>query len=94
MLRYFDENGQMVCESPKKNQLYFYIKEECNDGVQDYMKDYLEICGLEDDAGYMTSEAFTYYTVLNNGTNIDLYIKKGFYFDNDMVGTQEMELDI
>lgn len=94
MLRYFDDEGKMVCESKKTNQINFFIKEECNSGVQEYMKDFIEICGLQDDPGYMTSEAFTYYTILTSNTILDSSVKRGFYFDNDMVGTQEMELDI
>ncbi len=94
MLRYFDDDGKMICESKKTNQINFSIKEECNSGVQEYMKDYIDICGLQDNPGYMTSEAFTYYTILTSNTKLDSFVKKGFYFDNDMVGTQEVELDI
>lgn len=94
MLRFVNEHGQIVCESPKTNQKNFSVKVECNDGVQEYIKDYVEICGLQNEAGYITSEAFTYYAVLSGGATIDSSIKKGFFFDNDMVGTKEMQLDI
>lgn len=94
MIRFVEPDGHLVCEPDKQNQRHFYIKEEANEGVQEYIKDFVLLYGLDGRAGYESKEAFTYYTALNENIEISEGIAKGFFFDNDMVGSPEMPLNI
>lgn len=43
MIRYIDNHGGMVCESDRKSQKYFHIKEKVNCGVVNFIRDYINI---------------------------------------------------
>ena len=95
MIRFIDTSGKMVCEPDKSNQYHFDVKEKVNDGVLEYMHDYLTICGISGEDGVTSSlEAFTYYTFLNQTNFVTEEIKEGFYFDNDMIGSKEVSLEV
>ncbi len=94
MIRYVNADGRLICEPDKQNQKHFSIKEEVNEGIQEYMKEFISIYGLDGRAGYESLEAFTYYTALNGNIEVSRAISKGFYFDNDMVGGKEVLLEI
>lgn len=95
MIRYIDENMQMVCEPDKKSQYNFDIKEEVNAGVQEYINDYLNVIGadiLNDECSMLQDEIF--FEFLNGKAMVSDDILKGFYFDNDFIGSQEIEVEI
>lgn len=95
MIRYIDENMQMVCEPDKKSQYNFDIKEEVNAGVQEYINDYLSVIGadiLNDECSMLQDEIF--FEFLNGKAMVSDDILKGFYFDNDFIGSQEIEVEI
>lgn len=95
MIRYIDENMQMVCEPNKKSQYNFDIKEEVNAGVQEYINDYLSVIGadiLNDECSMLQDEIF--FEFLNGKAMVSDDILKGFYFDNDFIGSQEIEVEI
>lgn len=95
MIRYIDENMQMVCEPDKKSQYNFDIKEEVNAGVQEYINDYLSVIGadiLNDECSMLQDEIF--FEFLNGKAMVSDDIIKGFYFDNDFIGSQEIEVEI
>ena len=95
MIRYIDENMQMVCEPDKKSQYNFDIKEEVNAGVQEFINDYLNITGaniLNDERSMLQDEIF--FEFLNGKAIVSDDILKGFYFDNDFIGSQEIEVEI
>lgn len=94
MIRYVEEDGKLVCEPAKKNQKSFSVKEEANEGMKEYIKEFVSLYGLDNRAGYESMEAYTYYTFLNGNATISNEIGKGFYFDNDMVGDREVPLEI
>lgn len=95
MIRYIDGSGNWICESAKTNQRNFSVKEKVNTGVQCYMKDYLSIYGVSDANGVDdTMEAFSYYLFLNQSNFVTDNIKSGFYFDNDMIGSKEIPLEL
>lgn len=95
MIRYINESGKFICEPDKKNQKNFSVKEQVNAGILNYMEDYLALYGLSEDSGVDdTLEAFTYYTILNQTDFVTDEIRNGFYFDNDMIGSKEMPLEL
>ena len=95
MIRYIDENMQTVCEPDKKSQHNFEIKEDVNIGVQEYINDYLNITGaniLNDERSMLQDEIFIEF--LNGKAIVSDDILKGFYFDNDYIGSQEIGMEI
>ena len=95
MIRYIDENMQMVCEPDKKSQHNFEIKEDVNTGVQEFINDYLNITGaniLNDECSMLQDEIF--FEFLNEKAIVSDDILKGFYFDNDYIGSQEIGMEI
>ena len=105
MIKYIDDNGNVVCEADKKNQLNFEIKEDVNSGVQEFISDYIsiyktEIFSLIDK--YLKPmedrkedlEDYLFYSLLNGMSDVSHDILKEFYFDNDFVGGAEVELEL
>ena len=95
MIRHIDESGKWICEPAKTNQRNFAAKEKVNNGIQCYMQNYLSIYGVSDANGVDdTMEALSYYLFLNQSNFVTDEIKSGFYFDNDMIGSKEMPLEL
>lgn len=105
MIRYIDNHGGMVCESDRKSQKYFHIKEKVNCGVVNFIRDYINIykgvlaVNSEEYIKLMhdrkeSLEDNLFYNMLNSMCNISKDILKGFYFDNDFVGGKEIMLEI
>ncbi len=94
MIRYIDENMNMVCEPDKKSQKNFWIKEKVNEGVLRYLADYVS---LLDRNGIMktnnTIEEKLFYHILNGMADISKEILEGFYFDNDFIGGREIGVE-
>lgn len=105
MIKYIDNHGSRICESDGKSQKYFHIKEKVNCGVVNFIKDYINIykgvlaVNSEEYIKLMhdrkeSLEDNLFYNMLNGMCNISKDILKGFYFDNDFVGGQEIMLEI
>lgn len=105
MIRYIDNHGGMVCESDRKSQKYFHIKEKVNCGVVNFIRDYINIykgvlaVNSEEYIKLMhdrkeSLEDNLFYNMLNSMCNISKDILKGFYFDNDFVGGKEIMVEI
>lgn len=94
MIRFVDGKGDFVCEEDKTNQRNFAVKIASNKGIQEYMRDYLDILGIEDEDGCHGNEAYSYYTFLDGRASAEKFICDGYYFDNDMVGSAEMPLEL
>lgn len=105
MIRYIDNQGNMVCEPDGKSQRNFDIKENVNGGAIDFIRDYINIYKsilVADSNEYIKQmqdrtesiEDIIFYNMLNGMCNVSKDILKGFYFDNDFVGGKEIELEI
>lgn len=105
MIRYIDNQGNMVCEPDGKSQRNFDIKENVNGGAIDFIRDYINIYKsilVEDSNEYIKQmqdrtesiEDIIFYNMLNGMCNVSKDILKGFYFDNDFVGGKEIELEV
>lgn len=105
MIRYIDNQGNMVCEPDGKSQRNFDIKENVNGGAIDFIRDYINIYKsilVADCNEYIKQmqdrtesiEDIIFYNMLNGMCNVSKDILKGFYFDNDFVGGKEIELEI
>lgn len=92
MIRYIDKYGHMACEANKENQKHFDVKVEANDGIREFMKDYLQIVGYNDISGVRGIEEYIFYIMVDEST-ADESIRKGFYFDNDFAGSEEVPLE-
>ena len=94
MIRYIDENMNMVCEPDKKSQKNFQIKEKVNEGVLRYLADYVS---LFDRNAIMKInnmiEEKLFYNILNGMADISKEILEGFYFDNDFIGGREIGIE-
>ena len=93
MIRYIDSNCKFVCERPKKNQRNFDRKIEVNEGVLEYMDDYMSLAaplGLQ--TPDIADDLFS--MMLSGSCIIDQDVLEAFYFDNDIVGTKEIRLEI
>lgn len=105
MVRYIDDKGNAVCEPDKKSQQNFDIKQRVNDGVVeficDYINSYKEIINTKSSMHIKPMENRTksiedilFYSMLAGMCNISDNILNGFYFDNDFVGGREVRLEI
>ena len=94
MLRYIDENGKCVYESDKMNQKNFNVKENVNNGILQYIRDFLNIGDVIDESGINSIEEFTSYTLLNGTCTTTPDVINGFYYDNDMIGTEEQPMEL
>lgn len=105
MVRYIDENGNVICEPDKKSQKNFEIKQSVNSGVLEFICDYIDIYKslIEfDSADYIKPmedrkegvEDMMFYTAVSGKCEISRGILDGFYFDNDFVGGREVGLEI
>lgn len=92
MIRYIDDRGNIVCEPDKENQKHFDVKEEVNNGVCDFMKDYAHIIGHNNTSGVKGVEEGIFFILLDKSV-VDDAIGKGFYFDNDFAGSEEVPLE-
>ena len=93
MIRYIDSNCKFVCEKPKKNQRNFDRKIEVNEGILEYMDDYMSLAaplGLQ--TPDIADDIFS--MMLSGSCIIDQDVLEAFYFDNDIVGTKEIRLEI
>ena len=105
MIRYIDNQGNMVCEPDGKSQRNFDIKENVNGGAIDFIRDYINIYKsilVADSNEYIKQmqdrtesiEDIIFYNMLNGMCNVSKDILKGFYFDNDFVGGKEIVVEI
>ena len=105
MIRYIDNHGGIVCESDRKSQKYFHIKEKVNCGVVNFIRDYINIykgvlaVNSEEYIKLMhdrkeSLEDNLFYNMLNGMCDVSKDILKGFYFDNDFVGGKEIMVEI
>lgn len=105
MIRYIDNQGNMICKPDGKSQRNFDIKENVNGGAIDFIRDYINIYKsilVADSNEYIKQmqdrtesiEDIIFYNMLNGMCNVSKDILRGFYFDNDFVGGKEIELEI
>ena len=105
MVRFIDENGDMICEPDKKSQKNFAIKCKVNEGASQFIKDYISLyksvvvlnkdCFVKNIADRRESmEDILFHNALSGMCDISENILAGFYFDNDFVGGREVELEI
>ena len=95
----------MICEPDKKSQKNFEIKQNVNDGVVRFIKEYISIYkiggGLDVD-NYIqdmvdrkeSMEDMLFFNALSGMCDVSEDILAGFYFDNDFVGGREEQLEI
>lgn len=94
MIRYLDDDMSMVCEPDRASQKNFKIKEQVNEGVLDYMRDYLSLSGSKILGADSLFQEKLFYHMLDGMAGVSKDILEGFYFDNDFVGGREMRLEI
>lgn len=92
MVKAIAENGNFICAPNKKNQEYFKEKEEINEGVKQFIADYIdrfEKFGLRPDIEFIDK----YYGSCFGGTmEFSDEVKKSFYNDNAMMNRIESSL--
>lgn len=94
MIRFIDDDGSLVCEPDRGNQKYFAVKQAVNVGIQRYLKDFITLYGAPSGNGIDRIDGKIYREFLQSGSKIANDILRGFYFDNDMVGSKEMPLEV
>lgn len=105
MIRYIDDRGNAVCQSDRKSQKNFNVKEKVNCGAVDFINDYISIyktilavncseCIKSMSDRTESLEDILFFNMLNGMCNISKNILEGFYFDNDFIGGKEIELEI
>lgn len=105
MIRYIDDRGNAVCQPDRKSQKNFNVKEKVNCGAVDFINDYISIyktilavncseCIKSMSDRTESLEDILFFNMLNGMCNISKNILEGFYFDNDFIGGEEIELEI
>lgn len=94
MIRFVDDDGTVITEPDRENQKHFAVKERVNEGAREYMEDAVSLLPLESDNGANGIEAAVYHALLDGGAQVTADVLQGFYFDNDMVGSKEVPLEI
>lgn len=94
MIRYLDEDLNMVCEPDRTSQKNFKIKEQVNEGILEYMRDYLSLSGNKITYTGSLFEEKLFYHMLDGMAGVSKDILDGFSFDNDFVGGREIGLEM
>lgn len=92
MIRYLDSNDGMVCEESKTNQTQFDTKIKINESAKKFISD---ACNLIDVLNNPIGIDFVnamYSAVWSGGCEIEKNTAKSFYFDNDLIGSDEVNL--
>jgi predicted HAD superfamily hydrolase len=92
MFLYFDENGVPCYDEPKKNQDFFSTKEKINQGVIEFMEEYIN---LTDRAGIVPKPIYIddWYGVLTSGEcGICEEVKNSFWNDNSMINDEDVKI--
>ena len=94
MIRYIDDQGDMVCEANRKNQQNFAKKIEMNEGVKEFMQDYFDIIGIDKESEEDKLKEILYEELLSGKCEVGESVLEGLYFDNDMIGSREYRLEV
>ena len=94
MIRYIDATGHIVYEPDKQNQRHFAVKERVHDGALEFMRDYAALIPFDGRSGAESMELECFYVLLNGGCKLSTNILHGFYYDNDIVGSAEVPLEV
>ena len=94
MIRYINDQGNMVCEADRKNQHNFAKKIEMNEGVKEFMQDYFDIVGIDQEPGENKLKEIIYEELLSGKCEMGENVLEGLYFDNDMIGSGEYRLEV
>ena len=92
MVKAIAENGNFICAPNKKNQEYFKEKEEINEGVKQFIADYIDRFGrfgLRPDIEFIDKY---YGSCFDGAMEFSDEVKKSFYNDNAMMNRIESSL--
>lgn len=92
MVKAVDENGSLVCTSDRKNQEYFKDKAAINEGVKQFIADYVNRFGM---FGIRPNIEFIdqfYGCCFGKGMRFADEVKRSFYNDNAMMNRIESNL--
>lgn len=92
MIRCISQEGELECEEDKKNQHHFDIKKDMSEGVMRYFIDFLKLSEFPYHQSELPEQIF--YEIVNGDTMLTDDILEGLYFDNDMVGSSEVRMEI
>ncbi len=92
MVKAINENGNFICAPSKKNQKYFEKKEKINEGVKQFISDYIdrfEKFKMKPDIEFIDKY---YGSCFSETMNFSDEVKKSFYNDNAMMNRIESSL--
>lgn len=92
MIKYLDEDGNLICESNKTNQKMFDIKEQINEGAKSFIQDMIDINRGNIDIINRDIVNEIYKDIWSEGCCLDKDVAASFVFDNDMIGSDEQKL--
>lgn len=92
MIKEVDENGEFICSSKKQNQIYFSTREQMNQGVEQFIIDYIKYFGKANIKPNIKFIDQYYGIMMSDKVIIDDGIKKTFYHDNELMGRNESAL--
>lgn len=91
MILAIDENGDYMCAPKLKNQTLWAARTEMNDGVQDFIKEWIGICSVNTEITPLFIDSF-FGLFFDGKIDLDERIKSVFYSDNIFVKRQELEV--
>lgn len=92
MIRFIDNDGEIVCEKNRLNQDYFEIKEKINRGVLSYISDQMDLYINADHEISIDYVNEIYDRIWSSCCVLDKEAAASFVFDNDMIGSAEQKL--
>lgn len=92
MVKAVDQKGQLVCDEKKQNQVHFQDKVEINKGIQDFIRDYMELFGDYDIDVNIEFADWFYGYCMSGAWEISDHVKQSFYNDNAMMNRLESML--
>lgn len=96
MVKEIDEEGNFICAEKKQNQLWFAKKIRLNNGVKEFIRDYVEKFGLnnlEHKEAIDTAFVDKYYGVcMSDAIEFADVIKQSFWNDNAMMNRIESQM--
>ena len=92
MIKSMDKLGDFTYAEKMKNQVYFREKIEINQGVKEFMKNYIEVFGKFDISLNTEFVEWFYGYCFSGAIEFSDTVKKSFYNDNGMMNRFESNL--
>lgn len=95
MIKKIDKNNKLVCDEKKGNQIYFDDKIKINEGIKEYINDFIKVSQINDIESFKMDVMFVdalFGMFLENNCSFGKEIQRSFFWDNGIVQRRESKI--